>query len=58
MPVLLITGYAAERQRAHNLDVFVHEVVSKPFTLPDIRAAVSRTLAGAESEARPVVPAI
>jgi len=58
IPVLLMTGYAAERQRAHNLDVFVHEVVSKPFTLPDIRAAVSRTLAGATSAARPAVPAI
>ncbi len=46
LPVLLMTGYAAERQRAHNLDVFIHEVVAKPFTLPDIREAVSRTLAG------------
>jgi CheY-like chemotaxis protein len=48
LPVLLMTGYA-ERQRAHNLEVFIHEVVAKPFTLPDIRAAVSRTLAGAAS---------
>ncbi len=49
LKVLLMTGYAAERQRAHNLEVFIHEVVAKPFTLPDIRAAVSRTLAGAAS---------
>ena len=58
MAVLLMTGYAAERQRAHNLDVFIHEVVAKPFTLPDIRAAVSRTLAGAQSRTRAAVPAI
>ncbi len=43
LPVLLMTGYAAERQRAHNLEVFVHEVVDKPFTLPDILKAVSRS---------------
>ena len=28
-----MTGYAAERERAHNLDALVHAVVSKPFTL-------------------------
>ncbi len=44
LPVLLMTGYAAERQRAHNLDVLIHEVVAKPFTLPEICAAVGRTL--------------
>ena len=28
-----MTGYAAERDRAHNLDALVHEVVNKPFSL-------------------------
>jgi DNA-binding response OmpR family regulator len=36
MPVLLMTGYAAERQRAHNLDVLIHDVITKPFTLREI----------------------
>ena len=48
LPVLLMTGYAAERQRAHNLDTLFHDVVTKPFTLPEIRDAVDRMLAGAK----------
>ncbi|MEE8333493.1 MAG: response regulator [Alphaproteobacteria bacterium] len=44
LPVLLMTGYSAERQRAHNLDALIHDVISKPFTLKDIRSAVRRVL--------------
>lgn len=46
LPVLLMTGYAAERQRAHNLDALVAEILDKPFTLDQLLAAVRRTLAG------------
>ncbi|MQA66299.1 MAG: response regulator [Alphaproteobacteria bacterium] len=51
--ILLMSGYAAERQRAHNLDELVHRVISKPFTLHDICTAVddalvSRTLRRAD----------
>ena len=42
LPVLLMTGYAAERQRAHNLDALIHDVISKPFALTEIRATVRR----------------
>ena len=45
IPVLLMTGYAAERQRAHNLDALINDVIAKPFTLADIRASV-RTILG------------
>ncbi|MPY69465.1 MAG: response regulator [Alphaproteobacteria bacterium] len=45
LPVLLMTGYAAERQRAHNLETLIHEVISKPFTLRDICESVRRVLA-------------
>jgi len=45
MPILMITGYAAERQRAHNLDALIHKVIAKPFTLREICNAVSETLA-------------
>ncbi|NKB48309.1 MAG: response regulator [Alphaproteobacteria bacterium] len=45
MPVLLMTGYAAERQRAHNLDVLIHDVITKPFTLNEICAAAEEALA-------------
>ena len=44
LPVLLMTGYAAERQRAHNLDALSQDIISKPFTLQEIRDAVSRML--------------
>ena len=40
MPIVLITGYAAERQRAHNLEALVHSVVPKPFDLQKICSVV------------------
>ena len=36
LPILLMTGYSAERQRAHNLDELICDVVTKPFTLQQI----------------------
>jgi len=54
LPVLLMTGYAAERQRAHNLDALIHDVISKPFTLKDICAAVRRALDEERPEPGPV----
>ena len=44
--ILMMSGYAAERQRAHNLDELVHRVIPKPFTLREICAAVDSALAG------------
>lgn len=44
MAILLMTGYAAERQRAHNLDELIHEVVAKPFTLKQICEAADGAL--------------
>jgi two-component system cell cycle response regulator CpdR len=43
--VLLMTGYADQRERAHGLDALIHDVVTKPFTLAGIRAAVNGALA-------------
>jgi CheY-like chemotaxis protein len=45
MAVLLMTGYAAERQRAHNLEALIHKVIAKPFTMADLFAAVDEALA-------------
>jgi two-component system, cell cycle response regulator CpdR len=45
MKILLMTGYASERQRAHNLEALIHRVVEKPFTLEEICAAVAAELA-------------
>ncbi len=41
----MMTGFAAERQRAHNLDVLIYEVISKPFTMTEICEAVEPVLA-------------
>ncbi len=43
--ILLMTGYAEQRERAHGLDAIIHDVVQKPFTLVDIRRAVAEALA-------------
>ena len=45
LPILLMPGYAAQRERAHGLDHLVRDVVLKPFTLADIRKAVANALA-------------
>ena len=47
LKILLMTGYAEQRERADDLMDKIVDVVSKPFTLPDIRKAVARALAGA-----------
>jgi CheY-like chemotaxis protein len=44
LPILLMTGYAAERQRAHNLDELICDVVTKPFTLKEICEAAEDVL--------------
>lgn len=44
MKILLMTGFASERQRAHNLEALVHRVIDKPFTLDEICAAVAEEL--------------
>ena len=44
LPILLMTGYAAERDRAHNLDALIQDVIVKPFTLKDICDAARRVL--------------
>ncbi len=52
LPILLMTGYADQRERAHGLDQIVRDVVSKPFTLADIRRIVAATLAGVPEPTR------
>ncbi len=46
MRVLMMTGYAAEKQRAHNLDILIHEVIVKPFSMKEIIASVEKARAG------------
>lgn len=44
MKILLMTGFAEEQRRAHNLEALIHRVISKPFTLDQICAAVDAEL--------------
>lgn len=46
LKILMMTGYAAERQRAHNLDSLIHDVIAKPFTLSEICEKVDEALTG------------
>ena len=43
--IMLMTGYAEQRERAADVDKIVIDVVSKPFSLADIRGAVNEALA-------------
>lgn len=42
--IVMISGYAQERMRAHNLDALVHRVIAKPFAMEEICGAVKDAL--------------
>jgi two-component system, cell cycle response regulator CpdR len=44
LTILLMTGYADQRERAHGLNALIHDVITKPFSLGDIRGAVNDAL--------------
>jgi two-component system, cell cycle response regulator CpdR len=44
LKILLMTGYAEQRERADDLATKIVDVVQKPFALPDIRKAVAMAL--------------
>ena len=45
LTILLMTGFADQRERARGLDAIVADVLTKPFSLADLRATVKRVLA-------------
>ena len=42
--IMLMTGFADQRERAHGLDALIHDVIAKPFSLATIRSAVKGAL--------------
>lgn len=44
LTIMLMTGYAEQRERAKNLEEIVADVLAKPFSLAELRAAVKRVL--------------
>ena len=51
MLILLMTGYADQRERADDLAGIVVDVLSKPFTVAELRALVGRTLGSLKAAA-------
>jgi two-component system, cell cycle response regulator CpdR len=45
LTILLMTGFADQRERASNLNAIAHDVITKPFSVAQIRAAVADALA-------------
>jgi CheY-like chemotaxis protein len=45
LTILLMTGFADQRERASGLNAIVHDVITKPFAVADIRTAVADALA-------------
>src|SRR5271167_201592 len=45
LTILLMTGYADQRERAHGLDAIIHDVIAKPFTVGALRATINEALA-------------
>ncbi len=50
--ILLMTAYADQRERASGLNRLIHDVITKPFTLDSIRAAVNAALAAGQRPAQ------
>src|ERR1700691_4089131 len=44
LTILLMTGYADQRERAQGLDALIHDVLPKPFSLAALRDAVNEAL--------------
>jgi two-component system, cell cycle response regulator CpdR len=44
LAILLMTGYADQRERAHGLDAIIHDVIAKPFSVAMLRATVNEAL--------------
>src|ERR1700719_2512993 len=49
LTILLMTGFADQRERASGLSAIAHDVITKPFSVADIRTAVADALASRKS---------
>jgi CheY-like chemotaxis protein len=44
LAIVLMTGSAGERDRAHGIDSLVHDIVLKPFALSDLKQRLKKAL--------------
>jgi CheY-like chemotaxis protein len=49
LPILLMTGFADQRERASGIEALVNDVISKPFSVAEIKFAVAAALAKGKS---------
>jgi CheY-like chemotaxis protein len=49
--ILLMTGYADQRERACGLEALIHDVIAKPFSVGTIRDVVNKALAAGRARA-------
>lgn len=54
MTILLMTGFADQRERAHGLDALIYDVLGKPFSLSQLIEKVDDALAGKPAEIIPL----
>ena len=52
--IVLMTGYAGERDRALGIDELVHDIVLKPFSLSDLKQRLRDALAARAERLAPV----
>jgi CheY-like chemotaxis protein len=45
LPIVLMTGYADQRERASGLDSQIVDVITKPFTLAELKLSIAAALA-------------
>jgi CheY-like chemotaxis protein len=50
LTILLMTGFADQRERASGLNAIAHDVITKPFSVADIRTAVADALAAGKRD--------
>ena len=54
LTIMLMTGFADQRERAHGLDQLIYDVIPTPFTLQALMDKVSDALAGKPAEIVPL----
>lgn len=50
LTIVLMTGFADQRERAHGLDALIYDVIAKPFSLQQLIDKVDDALAGRPAE--------
>ena len=58
LKIMLMTGFADQRERAHGLDALVYDVLNKPFSLAQLTEKVADALAERPAEIVPLARSV